>query len=143
MAEQRRQQRIYDHRLKELVRQTGNLTIATRLGVPRSTAAGWLRSQTQDVITLDVLELREKQLQAEVLKLRRRMVAHNGQIPHSAFRGQTPDEMYLGTGEQVPRKLAAANEAARAARLHVNRALGCEVCGQSNIAIRAPGGVAA
>ena len=75
MAEQRRQQRIYDHRLKELVRQAGNLTIATRLGVPRSTAAGWLRRQPQDVITLDVLELREKQLQAEVLKLRRRIRA--------------------------------------------------------------------
>lgn len=72
MSEQR-QQRTYDHRLKELVRETGNLTIATRLSVPRSTAAGWIRRQRQDVITLDVLELREKQLQAEVLKLRRRI----------------------------------------------------------------------
>jgi putative transposase len=71
------------------------------------------------------------------------VAAHNGQIPHSAFRGQTPDEMYLGSGEPVPGKLATANEAARAARLHVNRALGCEECGQSNIAIGAPGGVAA
>jgi hypothetical protein len=75
MAEQRRQQRIYDHRLKELVRQTGNLTIATRLGVPRSTAAGWLRRPPQGVITFDVLEMTEKQLQAEVLELRRRIRA--------------------------------------------------------------------
>ena len=66
MSEERRQQRTYDHRLRELVRETGDLTIATRLGVPRSTAAGWLRRPPQDVVTLHVLELREKQLQAEV-----------------------------------------------------------------------------
>jgi len=54
MSEQRRQQRTYDHRLRELVRKTGDLTIATRLGVPRSTVAGWLRAQPQDVVTLDV-----------------------------------------------------------------------------------------
>ena len=73
MLEQRRQQRTYDHRLPELVRKTGDLTVATKLGVPRSTAAGWLRGGKQDVITLDVLDLRETQLQAEVLKLRRRI----------------------------------------------------------------------
>ncbi len=27
---------------------------------------------------------------------------HNRVLPHSAFRGQTPDEMYLGTGDAVP-----------------------------------------
>jgi putative transposase len=37
----------------------------------------------------------------------RRLVAfyvdeHNRVLPHSAFRGQTPDEMYFGTGEGVP-----------------------------------------
>lgn len=51
MLEQRRQQRTYDHRLRELVRETGDLTVATKLGVPRSTAAGWLRGGKQDVIT--------------------------------------------------------------------------------------------
>jgi hypothetical protein len=72
MSEQRRQ-RTYDHRLRELVRETGDLTIATRLGVPRSTAAGWLRARPQDVVTLDVFDLPDGQLQAEVLKLRRRV----------------------------------------------------------------------
>ena len=37
----------------------------------------------------------------------RRLVAfyvheHNHVLPHSAFRGQTPDEMYFGTGDAVP-----------------------------------------
>jgi len=36
----------------------------------------------------------------------RRLVAfyvseHNHVLPHSAFRGQTPDEMYFGTGDAV------------------------------------------
>jgi len=37
-----RLQRTYDHRLRDLVRRTRDLTIATRAGVPRSTAADWL-----------------------------------------------------------------------------------------------------
>ena len=52
MPEQRHQ-RTYDQRLRELVRTTGDLRIATEIGVPRSTAVGWLR--------------------AEVLRLRRRV----------------------------------------------------------------------
>ena len=75
MSVQRRERRVYDHRLRELVRETGDPTVATKLGVPRSTAAGWLRGGPQDVITLDVLALRETQLLAEVLKLRRRIRA--------------------------------------------------------------------
>ncbi len=27
---------------------------------------------------------------------------HNRVLPHSAFRGQTPDEMYYGRGDAVP-----------------------------------------
>jgi hypothetical protein len=37
-----RHQRRYDHRLQDLVRRTGDVTIATDLGIPRSTARGWL-----------------------------------------------------------------------------------------------------
>jgi len=37
-----RPQQRYDHRLRHLVHRTGDVTIATDLGVPRSTArAGW------------------------------------------------------------------------------------------------------
>ena len=37
-----RPQRRYDHRLRNLVQRAGDVTIATDLGVPRSTARGWL-----------------------------------------------------------------------------------------------------
>jgi len=40
---------------------------------------------------------------------------HNAVVPHAAFAGQTPDEMYFGRGEQVPADLATAH--ARAAML--------------------------
>jgi len=29
---------------------------------------------------------------------------HNARLPHSAFQGQTPDEMYFGTGGRFPQK---------------------------------------
>ena len=59
----KRIQRIYDHRLVLLVHQTGDATIATRMGVPRSTVAGWLsrapRAVTTDAAAYDRLaELR-------------------------------------------------------------------------------------
>ena len=41
---------------------------------------------------------------------------HNVRLPHSAFRGQTPDEMYFGTGKSVPKQLATARQAARQRR---------------------------
>ncbi|MHB8879172.1 MAG: transposase [Myxococcaceae bacterium] len=53
---------------------------------------------------------------------------HNSVIPHSAFRGQTPGEMYFATGTNVPNELAAAAHAARQARIAANRALKCEDC---------------
>ena len=45
---------------------------------------------------------------------------HNTQLPHSAFRGQTPDEMYLGTGEHVVANLEASKVVARQARFEAN-----------------------
>ena len=39
---------------------------------------------------------------------------HNSRLPHSAFRGQTPDEMYYGRGAQVPDQLAEARREAEA-----------------------------
>ncbi len=68
-----RRQRTYDHRLRELVRTTGDASIATNIGVPRSTATGWLHAEPQDVVSLAVLDAETADLQAEVLKLRRRV----------------------------------------------------------------------
>jgi len=63
----------------------------------------------------------------------RRLVAfyveeHNTRLPHAAFQGQMPDEMYFGTGDHVPDALAAAGKEARRRRLEVNRAARCVVC---------------
>ena len=53
---------------------------------------------------------------------------HNTRLPHSAFRGQTPDEMYFATGNEIPRQLEIARKAARQARMVVNRNNSCPTC---------------
>jgi len=68
-----RMQQRYDHRLRDLVQRTGDVTIATDLGVPRSTARGWLGQTPNVVVTLDATDLRAAELQQEVVKLRRRV----------------------------------------------------------------------
>ena len=69
----------------------------------------------------------------------RRLVAfyvdeHNRVLPHSAFRGQTPDEMYFGTGDAVPPDLRARAAAARRARVEANRSASCQTCPSLNAA---------
>ena len=68
-----RPQQRYDHRLRHLVQGTGDVTVATDLGVPRSTARGWLGAAPTVVVCLDVVDLTEPELRQEVLKLRRRV----------------------------------------------------------------------
>ena len=168
MTTSRPQQR-YDHRLRELVQRTGDLTIATDLGVPRSTARGWLGAAPTVVVSLEAANLTEPELRQEILKLRRRveklavllrlalallqqwlflhslesvatirrLVAfyvheHNHVLPHSAFRGQTPDEMYFGTGDAVAAELRSRAAAARQARVEANRSASCETCPSLN-----------
>jgi hypothetical protein len=63
----------------------------------------------------------------------RRLVAfyvqeHNRVLPHSAFRGQTPDEVYFGTAEAIPADLTARRAAARRARMAANRPAACGTC---------------
>ena len=53
---------------------------------------------------------------------------HNEQVPHSAFEGQTPDEMYFSTGADVPDKLNAARLLARHTRRETNLARSCSAC---------------
>ncbi len=72
MASSTHPRKTYDHRLRELVHRTGDLTIATRIGVPRSTAAGWIVHAPQEVVSLDVPTLSHLELEREVIKLRRR-----------------------------------------------------------------------
>jgi transposase InsO family protein len=53
---------------------------------------------------------------------------HNTVLPHSAFRGQTPDEMYFGNGDTVPADLTARAAAARRTRMEANRSAACGRC---------------
>ena len=64
--------RRYDHRLRDLVRSTGDIGHAERRGVPRSTARGWLTSTRAEVVTLDVVDMDVFVLQQEVVALRAR-----------------------------------------------------------------------
>ena len=53
---------------------------------------------------------------------------HNSVIPHAAFQGQTPDEVYFGRGNGVPDPLAEARAVARERRMEENRARLCAMC---------------
>jgi len=54
--------------------------------------------------------------------------AHNEVMPHSAFEGHTPNEVFFGTGDAVVAKLAAERVQAQAERMARNRSAGCGVC---------------
>src|SRR5262249_26740850 len=81
-----------------------SVALATRSIASRPSAGGLLRARTQS------------------------------RTPHSAFRGQTPDEMYFGTGDAVPADLPPRAVAARRARVEANRSTSCETCPSLNAA---------
>ena len=69
----RRPQQRYDHRLRDLVQRTEDVTIATDLGVPRAAARAWLGQAPKVVVSLDVTDLWASELQQEVVELRKRV----------------------------------------------------------------------
>jgi putative transposase len=99
----------------------------TELRFSNSMIEAWWRTLKHQWLYLNSLDS---------LSTLRRLVAfyvdeHNARLPHSAFRGQTPDEMYYGRGDHVPRELEQARNAARKERLDLNRRTPCAVCPQS------------
>ena len=68
-----RTQRSYDHRLVHLVQQTGDSTIAMRMGIPRSTVAGWIRRSRQAVVTTSGLNASAAELHIRVARLEKRV----------------------------------------------------------------------
>jgi len=54
--------------------------------------------------------------------------AHNETMPHAAFKGQTPDEMYFGDGDAVVIEFVAARVRARQERMKANRMATCGIC---------------
>jgi hypothetical protein len=96
----------------------------TELKFSNSMIEAWWRSLKQQWLFLHSLDS---------VTTVRRLVAfyvdeHNRVLPHSAFDGQTPDEMYFGTGDAVPADLRTGAAAARRARVEANRATSCEAC---------------
>jgi hypothetical protein len=87
-----RLQQRYDHRLRNLVQRTGDVTVATDLGVPRSTARGWLGTTPTVMVGLDVV-VSEKSI---ALKTRGYILicfgAFPGYILHGAVRAPAPPE---------------------------------------------------
>jgi hypothetical protein len=63
MTTSRHPQQSYDHRLRDLVQGTRDVTIATDVGVPRSTARGWLGKAPKVVVSVGVTDLRASELQ--------------------------------------------------------------------------------
>jgi hypothetical protein len=57
-----------------------------------------------------------------------RVAEHNSVMPHAAFNGQTPDEVYFGSGDHVAARLAQRRVEARQARLTANRILNRTQC---------------
>ena len=56
------------------------------------------------------------------------VAAHNGEIPHSRFGGETPDEVYFRTSDNIEAALVEARSEARSSRLARNRAACCSGC---------------
>jgi putative transposase len=73
MAIATRTQQRYDHRLRSLVKSTGNIALAMKYGVPRSTARSWLKQPDREVIALDIFTSDLTVLQQEVVRLQRRL----------------------------------------------------------------------
>ncbi len=70
MIAPKRIQRAYDHRLRQFICSTGDTAHAVRIGVPRSTAAGWLHPREQPVISILASCQHSESLEAEVVSLR-------------------------------------------------------------------------
>ncbi len=65
---------------------------------------------------------------------------HNTVMPHAAFDGQIPDEMFFGGGARVGEGLAASRHKARQERLVSNRSRSCGACSESELASDPKGG---
>ena len=96
----------------------------TELKFSNSMIEAWWRSLTHQWLFLHPLD--------SVTTVRRLVEfyvpEHNRVLPHSAFRGQTPDEMNFGTGDAVPGDLTSRAAAARRARVEANRSAACGRC---------------
>ena len=73
IAESTIKRRVYDHRLRDYVRVTSDVSFAVSLGVPRSTARSWLKAPIRSVVSHEVFDLHDVQVRARILRLERRV----------------------------------------------------------------------
>jgi transposase InsO family protein len=101
------------------------LLAMTEIAFSNSMIESWWRTLKHQWLYLNTLE--------SVSSLRRLVSfyveEHNSRLPHSAFHGETPDEIYFGTGGHIQRELDSRRKAARAARLEANQAASCMTSG--------------
>ncbi len=130
------------HKGKQLVHSVGNLV--DRHAVDEVVESGILKrvlAQTEITYSNSLIESWWRVLKHQWLFLNtldsvktiEKLVAyyveeHNTRIPHSAFDGQTPDEMFFGIGHKIPEELKAARTEAREAREQANRQRTCGTC---------------
>jgi len=69
MSDSHTKKQVYDHRLREFVRETQNVNFALNLGVPRSTISNWINSPNQEVITHEIFDLNDIQVRQSILSL--------------------------------------------------------------------------
>jgi hypothetical protein len=74
------------------------------------------------------LYLNELRTIADVRRLVAFFVEQYNRVPHSSFQGQTLDELYAGTGDNVVAELAQARKEARRERTARNRSAHCSSC---------------
>ena len=53
---------------------------------------------------------------------------HNGVMPHSAFQGQTPNEIFFAIGEDIAKNFGDARRMAREKLTNENRSAACDAC---------------
>jgi len=68
-----RQKHVYDHRLRVLIHKTGDINVALKLDIPRSTATSWLKTPPRPVISHECCNMTDIEVRANLLKLQRRV----------------------------------------------------------------------
>ena len=66
-----RRYRVYDHRLKKAIHDSGNPNLFPDLRIPRSTALGWIRRPVPDVVTTEEVDLDSEALVLRCQELKR------------------------------------------------------------------------
>jgi hypothetical protein len=68
-----RTRRTYDHRIREMICETGDPDLFPELKIPRSTIRSWLHRGIPDVVRCDLLSAEKIPLPAELQELRHRV----------------------------------------------------------------------